>query len=46
MYVQQAPVPVHTSFESPAILASKINQLNNGGSALITINTINNDRKH
>ena len=45
MYVQQAPVPVHTSFESPAILASKINQLNNGGSALITINTINNDKK-
>ena len=45
MYVQQAPVPVHTSFESPAILASKINQLNNGGSYLIITNTINNDKK-
>ena len=45
IYVQQAPLPVHTSFESPAMFASKINQLNNGGSDLITENTINNDKK-
>ena len=31
MYVQQAPVPVHASFVSPDILASKINQLIAGG---------------
>ena len=40
MYVQQAPVPVQASFVSPAIFASKINQLKDGGVALIIINII------
>ena len=45
IYVQQAPLPVQTSLESPAMFASIINQLNNGGSDLITTNTINYDKK-
>ena len=45
IYVQQAPLPVQTSFESPAMLASKINQLKNGGNDFITTKTINNDKK-
>ena len=40
MYVQQAPVPVQASFVWPAMFASKINQLNEGGVALIIINII------
>ena len=41
MYVQQAPVPVQASFESPEIVASKIIQLKDWGRALIIENNIN-----
>ena len=44
MYVQQAPVPEQTSFESPAKLASMTNQLNKGGVDLIITNIINSDK--
>ena len=44
MYVQQAPVPVQTSFESPAKLASTKNQLNIGGIDFKIINIINRER--
>ena len=43
MYVQQAPVPVQTSFVSPAKLASIKNQLSIGGIDFKIINIINND---
>ena len=45
IYTQHAPPPVHASLLSPTKFASRINQLNNGGSDLITTNTINNDKK-
>ena len=41
MYVQHAPVPVQASFESPAIVASMINQLRNGGNDFIIVKIIN-----
>ena len=44
MYVQQAPEPVQTSFESPAKLASITNQLNNGGVDLIITKIIIRDK--
>ena len=40
MYVQQAPVPVQESFESPEIVASKIIQLKDWGRAFIIENNI------
>jgi hypothetical protein len=44
IYVQQAPDPVQTSFESPAKLASTKNQLNIGGIDFKIIKIINSDK--
>ena len=44
IYVQQAPVPVQTSFESPAKLAFTKNQLNIGGMDFKITNIINSDK--
>ena len=40
MYVQHAPLPVQASLVSPAILASNMNQLKDGGAAIIIANII------
>ena len=44
IYVQQAPDPVQTSFESPAKLASMKNQLNIGGIDFKITKIINSDK--